>query len=106
DLHDAPARDASDAQRDVERQRARGNGVHRHPRAGITHAHDRALAELALDLCQGPLKGRLALGIGLWVRRRTSLRAAFLLITHLCSAPCLMRFEPTTVGPWADGTTR
>ena len=57
DLDDAPARDAADAQREVERQRARGDRLHPDLRARVAHAHDRALAELALDLRERALQG-------------------------------------------------
>ena len=54
------------------------------------------------------LKGGLTLGIGLGVSAapERGLRAGLLLLAHLRSAPCLMRFEPATVGRVADGTKR
>ena len=63
DLDDAPARHAADAEREVERQRARRDRVDAHLRARVAHAHDRALAELALDLRQRALQGGVA-GLG------------------------------------------
>ena len=52
DLHDAAARQAADAERDVEAERAGGNGFDIEDRRGIAEAHHRALAELLLDLAQ------------------------------------------------------
>ncbi len=52
DLDDAAARKAADAQRQVERDRARRDDVDRHPLGKISHLHDGALAELTLDLCE------------------------------------------------------
>ena len=52
DLDDASARHAADAQREVERERARRDGVHG-TACLVAQAHDRALAELLLDLPQG-----------------------------------------------------
>ena len=52
DLDDAAARQAADAERDVQPERA---GRHRFDvvvRAGIAQAHDRALAELLFDLAE------------------------------------------------------
>ena len=47
-----------------------GIASHGHARAGVAHAHHGALAELALDLSQSALEGRLPLGISLAVSRR------------------------------------
>ena len=47
-------------EREVERERARGDRVEAHLRALVAHAHDRALAELALDLRERALKGGVA----------------------------------------------
>ena len=63
DLDDAPARHAADAQREVERQRAGGDRVDAHLRALVAHAHDGALAELALDLRERALQRGVA-GLG------------------------------------------
>ena len=52
DLDDPAARDAADAERDVERQRPRRDGGHLRHRA-VPHPHDGALAELPLDLRDG-----------------------------------------------------
>src|SRR5207302_1166109 len=76
------------------------------------HPHHGALTELPFDLSQSALQSSLTLGIGLGVSDRAGLRASdrsglrvgFLVLAHLSSAPCLMRFEPPTVGPVADGT--
>ena len=67
DLDDAAARDATDAERDVERQRSGRDRVDGDPRSGVAHPHDGALAELALDLGERALQCRLALGVGLRV---------------------------------------
>jgi hypothetical protein len=63
DLHDAPTGNAPDTQREVERQRARGDRIHADLRALVAHAHDRALAELALDLRERTLQRGVA-GLG------------------------------------------
>ena len=52
DLDDAAARQAADAERDVEAQRAGGHGFDVLAGGGIAEAHDRALAELLLDLAE------------------------------------------------------
>ena len=49
DLGDAAPGQAADAEGEVERQRAGGDGLDRH-RALLAHPHDRALAELLVDL--------------------------------------------------------
>ena len=49
DLGDAATRQPADAERQVERQRAGGHRLDRH-RALVAHPHDRALAELLVDL--------------------------------------------------------
>ena len=60
DLDDAPPRHTPDAEREIERQRARGDRVAAHLRALVAHPHDGALPELALDLRERPLKGGIA----------------------------------------------
>jgi hypothetical protein len=50
DLDDAPARQAADAQRYVEAERAGGDDLDLGPLAAVAEPHDRALAERALDL--------------------------------------------------------
>ena len=50
DLDDPPARDAAHAEREVDRQRARRDRGHRARRGVVAEPHQRALAELALDL--------------------------------------------------------
>ena len=56
DLDDAAARDAADAEGDVERQDARRDDLDVHVCLGIAEAHDRALAEVLLDLLQRVLE--------------------------------------------------
>ena len=56
DLDDAPARDAADAERDVQRDRAGRDRLDGHPRVGLAQLHDRALAELPLDLTDGEVE--------------------------------------------------
>src|SRR5213078_1390944 len=56
DLDDAATRQAAEAQRHVQRDRTRGDHLDRDPRL-IAEAHDRALAELPLDLEQRGLQG-------------------------------------------------
>ena len=53
DLGDPAARDAADAEGEVERDASRSGSLDLHGRAGLAHLHDRALAELALDLGDG-----------------------------------------------------
>src|SRR5467141_1319546 len=53
----ASARDAADAQRVVDADRARGNRIDRLNRALLAQAHDGPLAELLLDLTNGQLHG-------------------------------------------------
>ena len=50
DFHHPAARQAADAERDVEPERARGNGLDVHRAVVLAQFHHRALAELALDL--------------------------------------------------------
>ena len=57
DLDDAAARDAADAEGDVERQRPGGHELHVVAHGVVAEAHDAALAELALDLGDGSLEG-------------------------------------------------
>ena len=63
DLDDAAAREAADAEGNVE-----GDGAGRDDLDGgaalVAEAHDRALAELALDLGEGGLEGLLAVRAG------------------------------------------
>src|SRR5437016_809687 len=56
-------RAATDAQREIEREGARGDRVDLDLRALVAHPHDGSLAELALDLGQRSLKGGVA-GLG------------------------------------------
>src|SRR5439155_2961847 len=53
DLDDAAARHAADAEREVDADRAGGNGVDRLNGAFLAKAHDRSLAELLFDLADG-----------------------------------------------------
>ena len=55
-----PRGHAADAERDVQRQRAGGDRVDLHLGALVAHAHDGALAELALDLRERALQGGVA----------------------------------------------
>jgi hypothetical protein len=55
DLDDAPARQAADAERHVQSDRAGRDDFDRHVGA-IAEAHHRALAVLLLDLCQGDVE--------------------------------------------------
>jgi hypothetical protein len=52
DLDDPAAGQAADAERDVQRDRAGGDDRHLHDRA-LAQPHDRTLAELLVDLCEG-----------------------------------------------------
>jgi hypothetical protein len=55
DLDDAPARKTAHSEGEVERQRSRRDRARRDVRS-VVHAHDRALAELALDLAEGDVE--------------------------------------------------
>ena len=57
-LDDPPARHTADAKREVERQRPRRDRGDAHLGALVSHPHDRALAELTLDLRQRALERR------------------------------------------------
>ena len=59
DLDDPPARQPADPEREVERERAGGDRADRDLRL-VAHPHHGALAELALDLRERPLKGGVA----------------------------------------------
>ena len=66
-LDDPPARHAADPERQIQRQGSGRDRIAAHLRALVAHAHDRALAELALDLSERALKGGVArLGGLLW----------------------------------------
>jgi hypothetical protein len=55
DLDDATPRKAAHPKGKVERERSRRDRAGRDVR-GVVHAHDRALAELALDLAEGDVE--------------------------------------------------
>ena len=63
DLDDPAAREAADAECDVQRERARRDGRDGDLRL-VAHLHDRALAELPLDLAQRGVEGVFASGVG------------------------------------------
>ena len=63
DLNDPPLRHAADAERGVERQRAGRDGVDLQIRA-VAQAHDRALAEVFLDLPDGGIERLFLVVIG------------------------------------------
>ncbi len=58
DLNDPTFRQTANAERDVQAQRASGNGWNRLA-IMIAHAHDRAFTELLFDLAQGGSQGAL-----------------------------------------------
>src|SRR5207247_1118161 len=60
DLDDAAARQPADAECEVERERAGGDRADRDLRL-VAHAHDRALAEVPLDLPEGDVQCLLAI---------------------------------------------
>ena len=64
DLDDPAARQAADAERDVERERARRDRADRDLRL-VVHLHDGALAELALDLSQRRVECLLAIHLSI-----------------------------------------
>ena len=57
DLDHPAARQAADAERNIEAERAGGDGVHVHRLVVLAEPHDRALAEIALDLGERGIKG-------------------------------------------------
>jgi hypothetical protein len=59
-LDDAAPGNAADAEGEVERQRAGGDGLDPHRGGLVPHLHDRPLAELPLDLAERVLQRRLA----------------------------------------------
>src|SRR5205814_2334375 len=91
DLDDAAAREAADPEREVERERA---GRDRADRDGgaVVHLHDRALAELALDLPEGYVQSFVLVHLSLPRRRlrcRPSARAGHPRVRLLCRTPTL-----------------
>ena len=52
DFDDASARQAADAERDIEAERAGGDDIDIHRPVVLAELHDRALAEISLDLGQ------------------------------------------------------
>src|SRR6185503_12324613 len=70
---DAPARHAADAERDVEGQAARRDGGCGHLRL-VAELHDRALAELPLDLGERCVERLRALIHGALLPRRIEMR--------------------------------
>ena len=60
DLDDPPSRQTADAEGEVEREGARGDGLDRH-RPLLAHPHDGALAELLVDLGQRHVEGLLTI---------------------------------------------
>ena len=60
DLDDAAARETADAEGEIEGDRAGRDDVERHAFLELAHLHDRALAELPLDLGEGVGRGRAA----------------------------------------------
>src|SRR5690606_12670643 len=61
DLDDPAARQAADAERDVEADGAAGNGIDVPGRTAVAQAHDRALAELLFYLAECCREGLLAI---------------------------------------------
>ena len=57
DLDDASARESADAEGDVQRQGPARNDAGIDFEVRVAHPHDRALAELALDLGEGGIEG-------------------------------------------------
>ena len=60
DLDDAAARQPADAEREVQRERARGDRADRDGRV-VVHLHHGALAELPLDLAERDVESLLAI---------------------------------------------
>ena len=67
DLHDPAARQAAEAERDVEGDRARRDDLQRRPGV-VAQPHDRALAELLLDVGERGVEGLLAVSTSHVVR--------------------------------------
>ena len=68
DLHDAALGQSADAEREVERQRAGGDGLHVRGLL-VAAAHDGALAVELFDLCHRRFDGALLVGVGRGGRR-------------------------------------
>src|SRR5208282_640794 len=100
DLDHAAARQAADAERDVEAERAGGHGVHVHRRHVLAEPHDRALAEAALDLRERGIKGlRFVHGRSFdETKRCTHVRAPYGRDSKDTEAP-----RPLALGPLANG---
>ena len=65
DLHDAASGNPPDAEREVERERPRGDHRHAGPRRVLPELHDGALAELLLDLLERDVEHLVAVHPGL-----------------------------------------
>ena len=85
DLHDAPARDAADAEGEIQRQRAGRDRLDPDLSPRIAHPHDGALAELALDLGQGALQGCITCLRGLLVAHGLHARGSIGRSEHMCA---------------------
>ena len=81
DLHDAAPRHTADAERDVERQRARGNRLHVE-RAHVAELHQRTLPELLLDLRDGRVQ-RLVARLRLFLAGVSQVGLLLCHLTHL-----------------------
>ena len=81
DLDHAPARQAADAERDVEPERAGGNGLHLDRLRRFAQPHDRALAERPLDLGEGGVERFRLVHGGTFDDSERGLDHSFLLIT-------------------------
>src|SRR5947209_11622759 len=100
DLDDAAAGKAPDAEREIERERAGRDRADGHRRA-IVHLHDRALAELALDLAERDVECFVLVHLHRPPRRRLrcrhSARAGSPRVRLLCRTPTF-EFTLTLLG--------
>ena len=88
-LDDAPARHAADAERQVQRQRARRDRGDLHLRGVVPHLHDRARPEGPLDLRERTLEGCLA-----------RLGGLLLLLLHSCDLLEVLRSQRRSAVGW------
>src|SRR5262249_19543760 len=94
-LHHPAARQAADAERDIEPQRARRNRLDLDRLAAPAEPHDRALAERALDLGQCGVKRLVLVHSATFDHAQRTLGHAPLLMTGICR-PATPLLPPST----------
>ena len=93
DLHDAPARHAAHAEREVDRQRAGRDRGHSDAGRVVAEAHQRPLAELALDLRHGGVQRGAPGALGPGALAVPGVRLDACRPAVLCLALALVRFH-------------